>query len=699
MITILAEKPSVAREIAHIVKATNKQDGYLEGNGYTVTWAYGHLITLDSPDKYGYAGAWTREQLPMIPSLFTISPIIPQDKNLAKLQSKQLKVIGSLFKKASRIIVATDAGREGELIFRYIYNYLSEKHKFNTPFERLWISSLTDKSIREGLANLKPGNNYDSLYLAGKARSEADWLIGMNGTRATTINVSDRSVWSVGRVQTPTLCMICKRYLDNKAFKPTPYWTVKVEMQKGGLSFFGTNATRFEEKSKAEELVKALSQDNLLTVTKVEKRPTYSNPPLLYDLTTIQKDANSKFGFSAETTLKLCQSLYEKKLITYPRTGSRYIPEDVYQTLPLLIKNACAYQRFADYAKTLLNHQLGKVSVNDAKVTDHHALLPTENCPKDKDFDSSERKIYDLVVGRMLESVSPREEKFTTSVTLVNTNATDYPFIVKGSIVVKPGWKAIFSEKSKLSEDENERLPDFTKGEKLPISDIILLDKLTKAPPLLTESSLLALMETAGKELENEEEREALKNIGIGTPATRAEIIEKLIRIKYVIREKKTLLPTEKGLNLHNTVKDMLIANVEMTGKWENALNKIEQGTVNVELFNEEIRNYTRKCTQELLNSSIQQTRQTKSSKLNDLLCPKCGKPFLVDEKICRCTDREGCGFHFWRVVCQRKLTEKDINEILVYGCTRLKVRLKKKDGKFFEARLILDDNGNFKFK
>ena len=289
MITILAEKPSVAREIAQIVKATNKQDGYLEGNGYTVTWAYGHLIALDSPDKYGYAGAWTREQLPMIPSSFTIGPIIPQDKNLANLQSKQLKVIGSLFKKASRIIVATDAGREGELIFRYIYNYLSEKHKFSTPFERLWISSLTDKSIREGLANLKPGNSYDSLYLAGKARSEADWLIGMNGTRATTINVSDRSVWSIGRVQTPTLCMICKRYLDNKSFKPTPYWTVKVEMQKGGLSFFGTNATRFEEKSKAEELVKALSQDNLLTVTKVEKRPTYSNPPLLYDLTTIQK--------------------------------------------------------------------------------------------------------------------------------------------------------------------------------------------------------------------------------------------------------------------------------------------------------------------------------------------------------------------------------------------------------------------------
>lgn len=699
MIAILAEKPSVAREIAGIVNARTKQDGYLEGNGYAVTWAYGHLITLDSPDKYGYTGVWSREQLPMIPQEFTISPIEPADKTLAKMQAKQLKVIGTLFKKAEKIIVATDAGREGELIFRYIYEYLSSKYKFNTPFQRLWISSLTDKSIREGLANMKPGTDFDNLYQAGKARSEADWLIGMNATRATTINVSDRTVWSVGRVQTPTLCMICKRFLDNKNFKAEPFWTVKVEMQKAGVTFFGVNPTRFMNRQEAEDVVSRLRANDTLTVVKIEKKPTYSSPPLLYDLTSLQKEANSKFGMSAETTLKYCQSLYEKKLMTYPRTGSRYIPEDIYHTLPGLVANAGKIERFSQVSKALEGKKLGRISVNDAKVTDHHALLPTENMPKGGDMTAQEQKIYELVVGRMLESVSEREEKFTTTVFLKSENVPDFPFTVKGSIIINPGWKAVFSEKSKTAEDENESLPSFEENERVPVANVLLLDKFTKAPPLLTESTLLALMETAGKELENEEEREAMKSIGIGTPATRAEIIEKLIRIKYIVRDKKTLLPTEKGLNLYNTVKDMLIANVEMTGKWENALGKIEQGRVEVHLFNEEIRKYTRKCTDELLNSNIEKSREEKNSKLNGLKCPKCGKPFMVDDKICRCADRVGCGFFFWRVVCQRKLTEKDISDILVHGATRMKVKLKKKDGSFFEARLVLDKDGKFKFK
>lgn len=304
-----------------------------------------------------------------------------------------------------------------------------------------------------------------------------------------------------------------------------------------------------------------------------------------------------------------------------------------------------------------------------------------------------------MVVGRMLESVSPKEEKFTTTATFISKNIPEFPLTVKGSIIVSAGWKAVFNEPTKTSEDENERLPAFVLNEEVVLNDVLLLDKLTKAPSLLTESSLLALMETAGRELDNEEEREALKNIGLDTPVTRAEIIEKLIRIKYVIRDKKILLPSEKGLNLYHTVKDMLIANVEMTGKREHALGKVEKGTQDVQLFNDEIRKYTRKCTEELLNQSIQKTRESKNNKLAELLCPKCGKAFQVDDKICRCSDREGCGYFFWRVVCQRKLTEKDIKEIMVYGCTRSKVRLKKKDGKFFDARLILDKDGKFKFK
>lgn len=699
MISIIAEKPSVAREIASIVKATNRKEGYLEGNGYTVTWAYGHLVGPDAPEKYGWTGGWDKRQLPMIPEQFSVSPIETADKDFAKTQAKQLKTIAELFKKSERIIVATDAGREGELIFRYIYSHLSEKYKFHTPFDRLWISSLTDKSIREGLVNLKDGHEYDHLYEAGKARSEADWLIGMNGTRAVTINVNDRTVWSVGRVQTPTLCMICKRYLENRNFKSEPYWMIKSEFIKNGISFFGTNSTKFQNKQEAEKLMQLLSMAKEGRVVKIEKKPSYSNPPLLYDLTSIQKDANTRYGYSAETTLKLCQSLYEKKLITYPRTGSRYIPDDVFQTLPSLIHNAESYPKFADYARSLKGKQLGKISVNASKVTDHHALLPTENKPKDGSMTESERKIYEMILSRMLETVSPREERFVTSAVVHVVGGEHFPFNVKGSIVVSQGWKAVLNEKQKTGEDENEKLPEFNKDEMLNLQKIVLLEKHTKAPPLLTENSLLALMETAGKELDNEEEREALKNIGIGTPATRAETIEKLIRTKYIVREKKNLLPTEKGLNLYQTVKDMLIANVEMTGKWENALNKIEQGKIDVNVFNTEIRNYTIKCTEELLNASIQKTREQMADKLTNLVCPKCGEPFIVNDKICRCSNKDNCGYFFWRVVCQRKLTEKDIKEIMQYGGTRSRIKLKKKDGKFFEARLILGNDGNFTFK
>ena len=699
MIAILAEKPSVAREIAHIVGARTKKDGYLEGNNYAVTWAYGHLIGLDSPESYGYKGAWQRSQLPMMPEVFTVSPLSGTDRKIEKLHSDQLKTISRLFKRADSIIVATDAGREGELIFRYIYNYLSVKDNFRTPFRRLWISSLTDKSIREGLASLKDGHEYDNLYAAGKARSEADWLIGMNGTRAATINVGDRSVWSVGRVQTPTLCMVCRRFLENKNYVSEPYWMLRSMFHKGGISFTGTNPTKFMQKDAADALFERLRGVPSMRVSRVEKKPSYSNPPLLFDLTSIQKEANVKFGLSAETTLKICQSLYEKKLTTYPRTGSRYIPDDVYQLLPQLVGNACDYPRFADYARTLVGKPLGRISVNAAKVTDHHALLPTENRPKPDSMNDLERNIYELILGRMLESVSPREEKFVTTVTLAADSVKVFPFTVKGSIVVKPGWRAVFNEKQKTAEDENERLPDFTGGEEIQVERIILDTKHTKAPPLLTENSLLALMETAGKDIENEEEREAMKDIGIGTPATRADIIEKLIRIKYIERDKRTLVPTEKGLNLYKTVKDMLVADVVMTGKWENALNKIEAGQLDVASFNAHIREYTIKCTAELLDANIQKTRAQLGSKLGSLVCPRCGKDFLVSDKVCRCSDRDGCGFFFWREVCGRKLTERDIAEILKYNGTRHTVRLKKKDGTFFNARLILAENGKFDLK
>lgn len=697
MITIIAEKPSVAGEIAKIVQARTRKDGYHEGNGYAVTWAYGHLIGLADASAYGVEGSWSKSQLPIMPDTFVTAPIEMKKKESNALYRKQLKVISTLFRQSSKIIVATDAGREGELIFRYIYEYLSRKDKFSTPFERLWISSLTDKAIRDGLANLKPGSEYDNLSDAAKARSEADWLIGINATRATTLNAADRSVWSVGRVQTPTLCMICKRFIENRDFKSTPYYMIKVKTAKTGLEFWAFNSRKFEQLEEVQQMMTRVNAAQTLHVTDVQKKPSFANPPLLFDLTTIQKEANSKFGLSADTTLKVCQSLYEKKLTTYPRTGSRYIPDDIYATLPQLIGNAEHYPRFADYALSMRGKPLGRISVNAAKVTDHHALLPTENIPKDGQMNDLERKIYELIVGRMLETISPREEKDVTTVTMTADGLPDFPFVAKGSVIRVTGWKAVMKEVAKLEEDENAQLPPVNKGEDLPLQEVVLLEKRTKAPPILTDNSLLALMETAGKELEDEQQREAMKDIGLGTPATRAETIEKLIHTQYIVRERKQLLPTEKGLALYGMVKDKSIANVEMTGKWEHVLTLISEGKVQVDKFNEEIRKYTAVCTADLLDMKLDTSRLKTAPKRIEMVCPRCGAPFIIYDKVCKCSDKDKCGFFFWRVVCQRRLTEKDIAEILQDGQTKGKVKLKKKDGKTFEARLVLDSDGNFK--
>lgn len=700
MTTIIAEKPSVAAGIAAVVGARKRGDGFISGNGYNVTWAFGHLIELASPDAYGYGEKWEKDKLPILPDKFKTRTIESKDKKSDSLYKKQLKTITSLFNKSDTIIVATDAGREGELIFRYIFEYVQEQMNIQATVKRLWISSLTDKSIREGMKNLRPISEYDNLFAAGKARSEADWLIGMNGTRATTINVNDGTVWSVGRVQTPTLSMICRRFIENRNFIPSSFHILKLTSSKTGIQFCSFNHTKFNNKEDALEILRTIGRAAYIKVSKVEKKPGYSMPPLLYDLTSLQKEANSKYGFSAEITLKLCQSLYEKKLVTYPRTGSRYIPDDIYDTLPELIKNAELYPKFSEYAKSVSRKPLGRISVNASKVTDHHALLPTENIPKDGEMTDGEMKIYEMILGRMLETVSPKEEKDITTVHIIADGMDDFPFIAKGSVIKVPGWKTVFNEKSNVPEDENSQLPPLKTDEVIPLEKLEVLDKKTKAPALLTESSLLALMETAGKELENEEEREALKNIGIGTPATRAETIEKLIRTKYIVREKKTLIPTEKGLSLYDKVKDMQIANVELTGKWENALGKIEAGKLNAAIFNAEIRNYTRKCTDELLNINIDSTMGTRERKKELLLkCPKCGGKFIVYDKVCRCSDKDNCGFFFWRVICQRRLTEKDIQEILTDGKTKGKVKLKKKDGTKFEAQLILEDDGKFTFK
>ena len=597
MIALIAEKPSVAKDIARIIGATRKNDGYLSGNGYMVTWAFGHLIQLAMPEAYGVAN-FRRESLPVIPERFQLIPRQVKAEKGYKVDPgvlKQLKVIKDVFDRCDRIIVATDAGREGEAIFRYIYSYTG----CTKPFVRLWISSLTDKAIREGLENLKDGREYDNLYRSAKARSEADWLIGINATQALSV-AAGQGVFSLGRVQTPTLVMICSRFLENRNFVPTKFWQLKASTASGGISFTAQSTAKWEQQPEAIAALQRVKDAGQLAVKSVERKETSQEPPLLYDLTTLQKEANTKLDFSADKTLSIAQSLYEKKVMSYPRTGSRYISEDVFDEMPGRVALLGQYPRFAGYAAGLNGVTLNRRSVNDGKVTDHHALIVTENLPGELSKD--ERAVYELVAGRMLEAFSGRCVKDVTTAVL---SAGDTDFTVKGAVMKEAGWRGVFSGQETGEDEETVNLPPLQEGENLPISNMELLEKHTKPKPLHTESSLLAAMENAGKELEDTGLNASLKDAGIGTPATRAAIIETLFARQYIVREKKNLVPTDKGLAVYRIVKDKKIADVEMTGMWETALAKIEAGSMDADTFRKGIEVYTRQITAELLSVQL----------------------------------------------------------------------------------------------
>lgn len=680
MKAIIAEKPSVAREIAAIVGASKKEDGYLEGNGYLVTWALGHLVGLAMPEAYGFTG-FQRENLPIIPESFQLVPRqVKADKGYKADPGalKQLKVIQSVFNRCDRIIVATDAGREGELIHRYIYTYL-DCHK---PFDRLWISSLTDKAIREGLQNLKQGSEYNNLYLSAKARSESDWLVGINSSQALSI-AAGRGTYSLGRVQTPTLAMICKRYLENKHFVPTPFWQVKVQTAKSNISFAAISKERYEQKDKANEVLRLLQENKIITVKSVERKEVNQEPPLLYDLTTLQKEANSKHGFSADKTLSIAQKLYESKLATYPRTGSRYISADIFDEIPQLINGLKQHPRFGTYAQTMDNIVLNVRCVDNKKVTDHHALIITENPAKD--ISGDDKIIYEMIAGRMLEAFSQKCIKDSTSITFT---CNDTVFETKGSIIKQAGWREVFNEKEeKDEEDEEEKnLPVLSEGEQLPVLQQEILEKQTKPKPLLTEASLLAAMETAGKEIENEVEREALKDCGIGTPATRAAIIETLFSREYIRRDKKSLVPTEKGMGVYEAVKDKKIANVSMTGEWENALAKIGRGEMNPDTFRQGIEVYASQITTELLESKIEGGNQRESC-----TCPKCkNEQVTIFPKVAKCNN-ESCGLTVFRNKSGKDLTDGQLLDLLNKGKTGIIKGFKSKENKPFDAIVAFD--------
>ena len=683
MIALIAEKPSVAKDIARIIGATGRNDGYLSGNGYMVTWAFGHLIQLAMPEAYGVAN-FRGESLPILPTDFRLIPRQVKAEKGYKADPgvlKQLKVIKEVFDQCDKIIVATDAGREGELIFRYIFHYLN----CTKPFVRLWISSLTDKAIREGLDNLQPGERYDNLYLSAKSRSEADWLIGINATQALSV-AAGQGVFSLGRVQTPTLVMICSRHLENKNFVPAKFWQLKASTASEGMVFTAQSTAKWEQQPEAIAALQQVKDAGQLTVKSVDRKEVIQEPPLLYDLTSLQKEANTKLDFSADKTLSIAQSLYEKKVMSYPRTGSRYIPEDVFDEMPERVALLGQYPRFAGYASGLKEVTLNRRSVNDGKVTDHHALIVTENLPGELTKD--ERAVYELVAGRMLEAFSGRCVKDVTTAVL---SAGDTDFTVKGSVMKEAGWRVVFREQD-TENDDNTTLPPLQEGDSLPISNVELLEKQTKPKPLHTESSLLAAMENAGKELEDAELKASLKDAGIGTPATRAAIIETLFARQYIVREKKNLVPTDKGLAVYKIVRDKKIADVEMTGMWETALAKIEVGGMDADTFRKGIEVYATQITAELLSVQLSLAGGETCP------CPKCGSGrILFYPKVAKCSNVD-CTLTIFRNKCDKQLSDKLVVELVTKRKTGLIKGFKGKNGKVFDASLVLDEQFNVAF-
>ncbi|ALK82763.1 DNA topoisomerase III, Bacteroidales-type [Phocaeicola vulgatus] len=550
------------------------------------------------------------------------------------------------------------------------------------PVRRLWISSLTDKAIREGLRNLEADGKYDNLYLAAKARSESDWLVGINGTQALSI-AAGHGTYSVGRVQTPTLAMVCARYWENRRFTPEAFWQLHIATDGcDGDAVKFSSSEKWKEKEPATELYNKVKSAGTATVTKAERKEKTEETPLLYDLTTLQKEANAKHGFTAEQTLEIAQKLYEKKLITYPRTGSRYIPEDVFAEIPKLLAFIGNLPEWK--GKVRPKAVPTRRSVDGGKVTDHHALLVTGEKPL---FLSKEDStVYQMVAGRMIEAFSEKCVKDTATVT---AECAGVKFTVKGSVIRQAGWRAVYGEGNK----EETSIPGWEEGDTLTLKGCSITEGKTKPKPLHTEATLLSAMETAGKDIEDDALRQALKDCGIGTPATRAAIIETLFKRGYMERCKKSLVPTEKGLALYSVVKTMRIADVAMTGEWEKNLARIERGELPADTFRREIEAYTREITSELLSCDKLFSRRDSGCK-----CPKCGTGSMqFYGKVVRCDNAE-CGLPVFRLKANRTLSDDEIKDLLTDGHTKLLKGFKSKQGKSFDAIVAFDGDYNTTF-
>lgn len=661
----IAEKPSVAKEIAEVLGAKNRKDGYFEGNGYQVTWSFGHLCELKEPHEYDSAyREWNLNMLPILPHKFGIK--LKDNKGI----EKQFNTIAFLFSTAEEIINCGDAGQEGELIQRWIIS----KANCKKPLKRLWISSLTEEAIREGFKKLKDGKDYESLYHAGYSRAAADWLLGMNATRLFTIKYGNgKQVLSVGRVQTPTLAMIVNRQLEINDFKSNIFFELKTIYRD---VIFNGSVERFYEKNKnVAEGILASIKDMPLEITTVETKKGKETSPRLFDLTSLQVECNKKFGYSADDTLKTIQNLYEKKFVTYPRVDTTYLPNDVYPKISGILNSMVNYQQLV---KPLLSEAIRKSNkiFDDKKVTDHHAIIPTNI--KAQGLAGNEAQVYDVIAKRFIAAFYPDCEVSNTVVLAV---VKEVEFKATGKQILDPGWRIVYN-KEVSSEDEQEEtqlLPAFKKGEKGP-HKVYLAEGKTSPPKPFTEATLLRAMETAGKQIDDEELRELMKDNGIGRPSTRAAIIETLFRRNYIRRERKNLVPTSTGMELIGVINNELLKSAEMTGSWEFKLRQIEKGEYQAEAFLQEMKTMVSDLVSQVRSETNKRITisssgpEPKLEKKDLIACPKCKQGTILKGKNAfGCGNfKNGCDFKVPFDLIGKKLNDSQILTLIQKGKTAI---------------------------
>ncbi|PKL46271.1 MAG: DNA topoisomerase III [Candidatus Riflebacteria bacterium HGW-Riflebacteria-2] len=734
---VFAEKPSVGKDIARILGAARRGEGFLEGQDYVVTWGFGHLVSLGHPEIQNPAWQkWSLETLPMLPEDWKLS-VLPSSR-------QQYENVAKLFNRddIDQIINGADAGREGELIFRLVYQHCG----CQKPIRRLWISSMTDEAIKHGFEDLRPGEKYDALAQAALCRSRADWLVGMNFTRAYTKRMN--SMFTLGRVQTPTLAMVVNRHLEIQNFVPKDYWEVNAVFSDFSALWFNPEAdeypSRIDQSEKAKELANRLKGE-VAAVHSVKKSKKKQSPPSLYDLTTLQREANSKYSMTAADTLATLQTLYEKrKVVTYPRTDSRYLSDDIFPTIEKRL--ASLPGQYDEYLGWLRKNRPTKDKrvFNDAKVSDHHAVIPTEKKVADTaGWPAEERNIYDMVVRRFLAVFYPDHEYLSTTVVM---RCGKDNFKASGRVVTEEGWRALYPKRQQASEkaadkeadasaedDDNEQsLPDLKKGDTRKIEDAVLLTRKTRPPAAYTEATLLQAMETAGKLVESEELRDAMKDSGLGTPATRAEIIEKLIRVEYMLREKKKLVPTPKGIKLVE-VAAAEIKSPEMTGSWEKRLSDMARGKDDPEAFMGDIAAFVRAIVGQIKGArnlstysapgqrpAADRSRVAREGANGDQRqrpprsadapatsspsvvarktfgeCPACGKGQIIEgSRGFGCNRfKEGCNYVVWKEFYGKKLTQSAIDLLIQGRTTRLIKGFKLEDGRVVAGRLSMKED------